>query len=351
MNNSTSNALPTAGDELPRTLTLIILPFLSFGTVFGNILVLVAIVNHSDLRRVTYMPIFSLAIADLFAGVVAMPSYIMKKFTWSASIDNIVCDVFRFSYFLTGYASILSLTVISVERLIAIKNPLRYVTGVTYRRVGMALVFIWLDALVISSLPFVPWTPVKPYMECHYNPTRWWSIMVIVANVIVPFLLIAACYALMYMTAKTHIKKIASDRHGGKESFEEKCKDKTERRANITIMIVIGVFVASWFPSCFYYFLRKTCPACFSTFIQSSSFTNPLIYCWRSRYFRSSFRKILMRKWWQLSNLPSKAGSFNKNVHPPRRSTMESDDRGEFANESLPSGEAGKYTLKSDVWV
>ena len=320
MNNSSAHStlhLENLGeDAFPLTPVVIILSFLSFGTILGNSLVVTAIIIHPALHSATYLSVFSLAIADLFAGVVAIPSYILKKFSLGDSVDIIVCDVFRFSYFLTGYASILSLSVISVERLLAVKSPLTYTTTVTHRRVILGLLFAWFDALVISSLPFVPWDPNDPYKECHYNPTRWWSIMVIICNVIVPFMVIVTCYTYLYLTARIHIRKILSDRNSLGKGTLNRARPTNERRASMTILIVIGVFVASWFPSCFYYFLQKTCPQCFSETFQSkrsifnafvkiltftSSFANPMIYCWRSKHFRNAFLKILRKISWRFS--------------------------------------------------
>ena len=330
--------------EVPRTPLVIILAFLSFSTVLGNCVICFAIYNHPALRHVTYLSIFSLAIADSLAGLVAMPSYILKKFTWDEPTQTIVCDIFRSSYFLTGYASILSLSVISVERLIAVRNPLNHVTIVSRRRVVLALVFAWVDALLVSSLPFFPWEPNNPYKECSYSPTRWWSIMVIISNVITPFLVIVICYSLMYLTAQSHVKKMSKNSRQLSHNSKNSAKNHKERRANITIMIVIGVFVVCWFPSCFYYFLQKTCPQCFSEAFKAkqslvnalvkvltftSSFLNPIIYCWRSREFRSVFLKICRRKKRSFSN--SFSSYFNIRISRrnsndqtrPRRSTAE----------------------------
>ena len=112
-------------------------------------------------------------------------------------------------------------------------------------------------------------------------------------------------------------------------------KERKERRGNITIMIVIGVFVACWFPSCFYYFLQKTCSKCFPQSFQTkqsfvnafvklltfaSSFIIPLIYCWRSREFRSVFRTICPQKKKRLFN--STTQCFSK--YTSRRNTDQS---------------------------
>lgn len=342
-------------DALPVTPVVMILSFLSVGTVVGNSLVVIAILIHPALHSVTYLSVFSLAIADLLAGIIAMPSYILKKFVLGHSVDVIVCDVFRFSYFLTGYASILSLSVISVERLLAVKSPLRYTSVVTHRRVIMGLMLAWFDAVIISLLPFVPWDSDDTYKECNYNPTRWWSIMVIISNVIVPFLVIVTCYTYLYLTARTHIRKILSDRSNlGNSTSVKRPRQTNERRASMTILIVIGVFVASWFPSCFYYFLLKTCPQCFAESFRSiqsifnalvkiltftSSFANPLIYCWRSKHFRGAFLKILTKISWRFSR-GQKSDSTMEIATRGRGSTVS-----EVVNACKSNMDEGKYVV------
>lgn len=367
MNNSTDPTVvyfeEGSDSKLPITAVVTILSFLSFGTVIGNSLVFTAILINPALHSVTYLSVFSLAIADFLAGIIAMPSYILKKFSLGKSTDVIVCDVFRFSYFLTGYASILSLSVISVERLLAVKSPLRYTTVVTHKRVIAGLILAWLHAIIISSLPFVPWDPNSPYKECNYEPTRWWSIMVIISNVIFPFLLIVTCYTYMYLIARSHIKKILSNRNCvGNDKARRPRRQSNERRASTTILIVIGVFVASWFPSCFYYFLQKTCPQCFSDSFRSkqsifnalvkmltftSSFANPIIYSWRSRHFRNAFYNILTK----ISGRVSRAQRTDSitEIFRPRGSTIGSGCTKEACNIFSSKMDVGTYVVTLDT--
>ena len=317
MENSTTTSL-SKESEFPVIPLVVILGVLSVGTVVGNSLVCMAIYTHPALKHVTYFSIFSLGIADLLVGLVAVPSYIIKKLVVNDAVALVVCDTFRFSYFLTGYASILSLCVISVERLIAVKNPLTYQTTVTRFRITAALLIAWFDAIFVSVLPFVPWQK-EGTPECNYNPTHWWSIMVIILNVLTPFCFILFCYLYMYTVAQEHIKRMSSGitRSASNISWRRKYKELKERKANITIMIVIGLFILCWFPSSIYYFLQKVCPACFSSsfrdhqsvvnalmklFTFVSSFCNPIIYCWRSKDFRKAFMKLLLRKKRKLSS-------------------------------------------------
>ena len=223
--------------------------------------------QSEDPGHVTYLSIFSLAIVDLLVGFVAMPSYILKTFDWHEPLQTIICDVFRSSYFLTSYASVLSVSLISVERLIAIRKPLDHVTIVTRGRVVMALLVAWSDALIVSSLPFVP---------------RIQTIRVRNATTsLLPFLVIVVCYSHMYLTAKSHIKKMSNNKKSlrNNKGRASAYKERKERRGNITLMIVIGVFVACWFPSSFYYFLQETCRQCFPPSFQTKLLLTHLSSC------------------------------------------------------------------------
>ena len=129
--------------------------------------------------------------------------------------------------------------------------------------------------------------------------------MVIVKNVFVPFIIITSCQLFLWSVARRHFGRIASEN----ASYKTR-KFTKERKANKTILIIISLFVLFWFPSCFYYFLRKTCPRCFPvTFSEvesifnaimkimtfMSSCANPLVYCWRAREFRQAFSKIMLK--------------------------------------------------------
>ena len=126
---------------------------------------------------------------------------------------------------------------------------------------------------MVSSLPFVPLDSNPPCKECNYEPTRWWSIMVIIYNVTIPFLVIVVCYSHMYLTAKSHVKKMANDKISLRNNKEgaSAYKERKERHGNFTIMIVIGVFVVCWFPSSFYYLLQKNLSAMFSSIISNQA--------------------------------------------------------------------------------
>lgn len=306
MNNSSLEQEPEK--QVPFELLAVVLVILSIGTILGNFLVLAAIWTQSSLQRPTYIPIGSLALADLLAGIFAMPTYLIKKspIELIGAWEGVICDVFRFSYFTSGYGSIISLAVISAERMIAVRHPLKYHTIVSSGRLLLALLVAWIDVMIISLLPFIPLEGGSRENVCHYRPTSWWSIMVIVSNVFIPFLFITICYIDMYVAVRRVLRKIETQ-NNPKQKVQ---KHNRDTKGTKTVTIVIGLFVISWFPSCLYYFLREVCPSCFPQKFEAEgvfnsimklmtftgSFWNPLIYCWRSLEFRAAFLRILTRK-------------------------------------------------------
>ena len=322
MNNSSISGQPFE-KQVPFEALAVLLSLMSLGTITGNILVLLSIWTQPSLQRPTYIPIGSLALADLLAGAFAMPAYLIKKSPLElGSFEGVICDTFRFSYFISGYASIVSLTVISIERMVAVRFPLKYHSIISSRRLRLSLLVAWIDVLLVSSIPFIPLEGGRGG-NCHYRPVGWWSLMVINCNVFAPFLFILICYVDIYSTVRRQIRKIRNE-----NNISNLVRHRRETKGTMTVTIVLGLFIVSWFPSCLYYFLREICPQCFpSRFTNegifnslvklltfAGSFWNPLIYCWRSLEFRAAFRKILMRKA-IVNNALSPSFSFGVNMH------------------------------------
>ena len=305
----------TSENTTIRICVTVILTVIIVLTVLGNGLVCLAFYRQRRLTSVSYYPIISLALADILCGICAMPAYIAKKHTAGSDKERITCDMFRFTYFFSVYASILSLTVVNLERFIAIKMPIRHRTLLTKRKMIIGLLLSWLDAALISMLPFI-WQRKDSDELCTYRPSKEWSIMVILLNVCLPFSIMFAChvytvyFAIRFSRAKYNTKSVTVVRRNTSERISEENRQailvKRERDITCTMTMVLGAFILCWTPSSFYYFLHMVCPQCYQpsfkqiepvfnatvkllTFVNSC--LNPFIYCWSNKHFRQAFWK------------------------------------------------------------
>lgn len=321
----------SSSENVPVTAITTVLAILIFVSVVGNSLVCYAFVIQPRVRRILYYPVLSLAVADVLCGLVAMTSYLAKKHVFGGTKERVVCDISRFSYFVTEYASVLSLTIISVDRSLAIIRPLTYKTTVTSRRMKAALAVAWFDACLVASLPFF-WH--KPRDGCSFQPTREWSIMVILINVFLPFVIIFVSQACVYAVAVKHSISIKMQRDvAAQASARRGSTPRTvawviERKATVTLSIVVGLFVLCWGPSSFYYFLKAVDPDHFSgTFGRrqgmfnaivklltfANSCFNPVIYAWMNKDFRRAFLRVLSRRLYR-SAVEERARSMSQNA-------------------------------------
>ena len=336
-------------DCLTLSVTIILAVFIVV-TILGNGLVCLALYRQPHIRKVTYYPILSLAFADLLCGAIAMPAYIAKKHVVGGWKEGVVCDIFRFSYFFTEYASVVSLTAISLERFISVKMPVKHRMWLTKRKMTAALVVSWFDAAIVSVLPFF-WQKKDEKEPCRYNPTKEWSMMVILVNVFFPFLIMLCChvftvsYALRVSRRARKPKAVdeametvlGASRHTSLER-KDAIAAKRERDVTCTLGMVVGAFVICWGPSSFYYFIGMVCPQCFGpSFKQvkqifnavvklltfANSCLNPLIYCWLNQSLRSAFYHSLLGKKERRRRMILSSQGYSVNSTKPQKNSEE----------------------------
>ncbi|CAH1796947.1 unnamed protein product [Owenia fusiformis] len=129
-------------------LILSIFPIL---TVFGNILVVIAVYRERNLRTVTNYFIVSLALADIGVAVLVMPFAIYVEIVGVWTFGDQLCDAWVSLDVMFCTASILNLTAISVDRFIAVTQPIKYAKHKNSRRVWVMLALAWFISIAIAS--------------------------------------------------------------------------------------------------------------------------------------------------------------------------------------------------------
>lgn len=130
------------------TLCLLLFPVL---TVFGNILVVLSVYRERSLRHVTNYFICSLAVADILVAVVVMPPAVFMEVTKYWSLSDELCDAWVAFDVMACTASILNLTAISVDRYIAVTQPIKYAKHKNSKRVHLMLALTWVVSIAIAA--------------------------------------------------------------------------------------------------------------------------------------------------------------------------------------------------------
>ncbi|XP_078034300.1 dopamine D2-like receptor [Augochlora pura] len=129
-------------------LILVIVPCL---TLFGNVLVILAVVRERALQTVTNYFIVSLAVADLLVAVLVMPFAVYFLVNGAWTLPGFVCDFYIAMDVTCSTSSIFNLVAISIDRYIAVTQPIKYAKHKNNRRVWLTILLVWAISAAIGS--------------------------------------------------------------------------------------------------------------------------------------------------------------------------------------------------------
>lgn len=87
-----------------------------FAMIFGNLLVILAIMSEKDLRRTQYYLILSLAVADLLVGLLVTPFAAWYEVNERWALGVVMCDLWTGIDVMACTCSILHLVAIALDR-------------------------------------------------------------------------------------------------------------------------------------------------------------------------------------------------------------------------------------------
>ena len=345
--------------EIPRDLARFViltslLSLFSLATIFGNILVMLAVYRERTLRSVTNYFIVSLAAADLLVGLVVVPFAIVDTVTggyWYFS--EVWCDLWHALDILGCTSSICHLCVISLDRFWAVTRPLAYPTMMTRKLGWILIVVVWLVSCSISFPCIAWWRAVEPPQlpnACIFPSNAIYLVLSSCVSFYMPSLIMMVLYFRIYRAAVNQVHHIRSGtkriksgkrgrhkqngdaktngavlrihRGGGNTSASSLADSKhskggthplmgrrlmsrvnREHKAAKTLGIVVGVFIVCWLPFFVVNVIGPLCPECIKgpeillpviTWLgYINSALNPAIYACTSRSFKKAFKRIL----------------------------------------------------------
>lgn len=206
-NNSPSQGSTTHSDQkVEETIQLIILSLIISAGIIGNSLVIVVVKAIRGMRSTTNYLLVNVAVADIFILVFTIVNSIIRRSLSSQplsnSVQNLLCK-----FIITNTMSIvplavtvLTLTVLAVERYRALVKPMTSSLRLTVDRIAYVITGIWSASFAVVTPLFatIVYNP-KIQEKCDHGNAKGGIIVYTycftVILILLPFIIIAFCYS------------------------------------------------------------------------------------------------------------------------------------------------------------
>ncbi|XP_028993585.1 trace amine-associated receptor 13c-like [Betta splendens] len=280
----------------------VLLSCISLLTAVLNLLVIVSISHFRQLHTPTNLLLLSLAVSDFLVGLLLMPIRIIlieSCWVWG----NVLCGVFQYVSYIITSSSVGNMVLISVDRYVAIHDPLTYSTKVTHERVRVCVCVCWACSVsyngsILHDFLMHPDAYNSCYGECVNVINVIAGAVDVLLTFIGPITVIIVLYMRVFVVAVSQARAMRSQIVSLQGSI---CvvSQKSERKAAKTLGVVVVVFLVCFCPY-FYPSLAgeyTSTTAAFSVFgvwlLYCNSCMNPVIYAYFYPWFRKSIRLIV----------------------------------------------------------
>ena len=269
----------------------VILPFTA---IVGNVLILIALQRGSLLLHSPCKLLFRcLASTDLCVGLITQPSFVVYLISRESDLDT--CVLFTsflsiFSVMLCGI-SLCTLTIISVDRLLALLLGLRYRHVVTVARVrGIT----FLSYFVLLSL----------LTMMYFLNTRIFTITLIL-NVLLFLVISTFCYLKIYFTLRCRQAQVQQETAPRQFNGPSRVHGLKYKRSVSTTMLVSIFMIACYLPFAIFATViaihqeisssSLSAEGIVASLVYFNSSINPVIHCWRIREVRKAVKATIGR--------------------------------------------------------
>ncbi|CAL8099275.1 unnamed protein product [Calicophoron daubneyi] len=178
------------------------LGWLSMVTAGGNLLVILAVAIVKKLRTPSNFLILSLAVSDLFVGLLVMPIAALPEMFNYWPLNEALCDMYISLDMSLCTASILNLCAISVDRYLAITRPLRYAAKRTPKRMAIMIGIAWIaSALIVIPALFGFKEEWKPG-TCEYSTSLIYQVYATAGAFYIPLIVMIVLYGRIFTLAR-----------------------------------------------------------------------------------------------------------------------------------------------------
>ena len=278
----------TAGLLDHLTFISVLNSFLSVTAILGNALILIALHKDSSLHPPSKLLIRCLATTDLGVGLISGP---LSVIYWTSEVNEHwnICRFMLPASMLTGSilcsVSLLTMTAICVDSLLALLLRLRYRQVVTLKRTYVMVITVWIVSTVFTATGLQCW-----------NITLWYWMIVI------PLCLVTSIfsYTKIFFTLRHHHNQV---HHHVQQPNQTNQLNMTRYRKAVTSAIWLQVtLVACYLPHGVVTALHarvQLSPSLLNagiytaTIVFLNSSLNPILYCWKLDEVRQAVKNTI----------------------------------------------------------
>ncbi|XP_061646635.1 melanopsin-A-like isoform X2 [Phyllopteryx taeniolatus] len=305
----------------------------------GNFLVIYAFSRSRSLRTPANMFIINLAVTDLLMCVTQAPVFFVSSMHKRWIFGEKACELYAFCGALFGICSMVTLTVIALDRYVVITRPLTSIGVLSRKRALVVLAAAWTYSLGWSLPPFFGWSAYVPeglLTSCTWDyvtftpSVRAYTMLLFVFVFFVPLLVIVCCYVSIFRAVRRTDKAVGKMSGTGVKTFH---RLQNEWKMAKIALIVILLYVVSWAP---YSTVALTAFAGYADMLtpymnsvpaviaKASAIHNPVIYAITHPKYRVALAKYIPCLGALLCVRPTDLRSAGGSFASTRRSTVTS---------------------------
>lgn len=217
--NSTSGneTLPGKDPYTVRTSAplVILVGFLILMTVFGNVMVVIAVTTSRALRAPQNLFLVSLACADILVATSVMPFSLANELMGYWYFGKVWCEIYLALDVFFCTSSIVHLCAISLDRYWSVSKAIEHTRRRTPRRIRCIVITVWALAAVISFPPLITMKRKDGETgcpQCKINDEQWYIIFSSIASFFAPCVIMVTVYVRIYLIAKKRTREPLGER-------------------------------------------------------------------------------------------------------------------------------------------
>ena len=302
----------------PSVIALIFLYSVSFLTgLMGNFLVIFMYWRNRRMRTITNSFLLNLAVCDLMVVCICMPFTLAVDVYSNWIYGDVLCKLVNFTQGVSVSSSVLTLSVISAERFLAIKKPLKARAFLTRKRSHRIFVVIWMaSTIIVTPELFIRHDVVQEVfiIEMRQCVERWTDVAfkyIYVFGLLVLIYLIPLVTILIgYVKISARLWRQDDHLHGHVEGRlpQQAVKALANRRKIARMLVVLAlIFTLTWLPKHVIgltldfmsngvghtkaLLLLRRFYSFALWFALTNSSINPICYCLMSESFQSAYKR------------------------------------------------------------